>query len=291
VGAELEALEAARFAGRAWRKSSEWERSLAWYGVARSLAAATGDRAREAIVLDGAAKVHKERGNLPKARQVLDEALKLALESGDAFALGATYHDLGAVTGLAGCHEEAIRMSWLAVKHYESEQDRLSALTLLAGVLVRAGQLAAAESAYAVIARRVKSVYRLYALSGYAKIAGLRGERVEFERRIALLEAAGSAEGPAAFRTGDWLDRGDAYRTLGELEEARSCYERALDLAETHRLGQFLIQAEKAIRSLEDLAAARKKPEPPGVSSIDEIEEIREELDRMRDLSPALAGV
>jgi tetratricopeptide (TPR) repeat protein len=293
VGAESEALKAARFSGRAWRKSSDWERSLGWYGVARSLAATIGDLAGEAIVLDGSAKVYKERGNLPKARQVLGEALELAKQSGDAFALGATYQDMGAVAGLADCHEEAIRMLWLAVRHYEGEQDRLSALTSLAATLLTAGQSKAAESAYAVVARQVRSpLYRLYALSGYAKAAGLRGDRSEYERRIRVLEESGSADAPAAFRAGDSIDRGDVHRVLGDLDAARSAYESALELAERHKLGQFMIQAEKAIRALDAfVATAERKTEPPALSSFEEIEEICEELDRMRDLSPALAGV
>lgn len=293
VGAEHEALDAARFAGRAWRRSSDWDRSLGWYGVARSLARALGDPAREALAVDGTAKVHKERGNLPRARQLLDEALVLALESGDSFAIGATYHDLGAVVGMAGCYEEAIRMAWLAVRHYETDQDRLSALTLLAGVLADAGELGAAESAYAVVARRVKSqVYRLYALSGYARVAGLRLQRAEFERRLSLLEAAGFREGPAAFQAGHWMDRGDAYRKLGDFAEGRRCYENAIDLAEAHKLGQFIIQAEEAIRAIDGLELCEAPcVELPATSSSWEIEEIREELDRMRELSPVLPGV
>jgi tetratricopeptide (TPR) repeat protein len=292
VGADQEALDAARFAGRAWRKSSEWERALGWYGVARALAAAVGDVGREALVLDGAAKVHKERGNLPRARQVLDEALKLALDSGDSYAIGATYHDLGAVAGMAGCYEESIRMTWLAVRHYEAEQDQLNALTLLAGVLVEAGELSTAESAYAVIARRVTStVYRLYALSGYAKIAGLRRDRREYERRLAVLDGAGFIEGPAPFRAGDWIDRGEVYRSLGEYEEARRCYMNALELAEAHKLGQFLIQAEEALRSLDRVVSLPVSTELLAASSGREVEEIREELDRMCELSPVLAGV
>jgi hypothetical protein len=87
------------------------------------------------------------------------------------------------------------------------------------------------------------------------------------------------------------MDRGDVHLALGDIEEARSAYENALDLADKHKLGQFLILAEKAIRSLKAAVSHAEKTEPLAVSSFDEVEEIREELDRMRDLSPALAGV
>jgi tetratricopeptide (TPR) repeat protein len=292
VAADHEALEAARFAGRAWRRSSEWDRALGWYGVARSLAAAAGDLAREAMVLDGAAKVHKERGNLPRARQLLDEALNLALQSGDSQAIGTTYHDMGAVDAMASRLEDAIRLTWLAVRHYDSDQDRLSALALLGSILTEAGELRAAESAYAIVARRVRSiVYRLYALSGYAKVAGLRSDRAEFERRVSVLEAAGFEEGPAAFKAGSWMDRGEVYSRLRDPAEARRCYERAIELAEAHKLGQFLIQAEEALRGIDGLEAIDASQDELLVTSSIEIEEIREELDRMRDQSPVFAGV
>jgi tetratricopeptide (TPR) repeat protein len=184
-------------------------------------------------------------------------------------------------------------MCWLAVQHYEGQQDRLGAITSLASTLAEAGQLDAAESAFVIVARHMKqSVYRLYALSGYARMAGLRGDRREFERRIRVLDEAGSAEGPAAFRAGDWMDRGDVYRCLGDLDEARSCYERALQLAEIHRLGQFLVQAEKALRSLDTLVSGiAAMTELPADSPNGQFDDIREELDRMRQASPALAGV
>jgi tetratricopeptide (TPR) repeat protein len=293
VGSEKEALDAARYAGRAWRRGSEWDRALAWYQVARSLAATAGDRAKEAVVLDGVANVHKEKGNLPRARQVLDEALVLALESGDRYAIGSTYHDLMAVASMSGRPDEAIRMGWKAVQLYESEQDRLNALTSMAASLLEAGELDAAESAYAVVARRVESVvYRLYALSGYAKVAGLRGDRGEFERRLKVLESSGVADGPPALRAGDWLGRGEAYEAIDDYEEARRSYRKALELATGYQLGQFLFQAEEALQALDRRVTIRASEiELPAAYSLEGIEEIREELDRMRRLSPVLAGV
>jgi tetratricopeptide (TPR) repeat protein len=293
VGAERDALDAARFAGRSWRLGSAWERALAWYQVARSLAIATGDLAKEAVVLDGMANVHKEKGNLPRARQVLNEALPLALKSGDAYAVGSTYHDMGAVAGMSGFMDEAIQMTWLAVKSYDREQDQLNALTLLAGIFLEAGEIDAADVAYQTLARRVgPGVYRLYALSGYAQVAAHRRNRSEFERRIALLEAEGCADGPPAFRAGDWIGRAGAYKALGDLDRARRCYREAIALAAPHKLGQLLIRAEEGLLSLDQERADIAHDGPiPRASPGEEMETIREELGRMRDLSPALAGV
>jgi tetratricopeptide (TPR) repeat protein len=245
------------------------------------------------VVLDGVANVHKEKGNLPRARQVLEEALVLALESGDRYAIGSTYHDMMAVAGMSGRTGEAIQMGWKAVQLYESDEDRLNALTSLAATFLAAGELEGAEHAYAVVARRIgPTLYRLYALSGFAKVAGLKKNRREFERRLAVLEAAGFADGPAALKAGDWIGRAEAYQVLGDAATARHYLKLALSLATTHSLGQFLIQAEEALERLEQQSEAwAPEIELPAASSFEGIEEIREELDRMRRLSPALAGV
>jgi hypothetical protein len=123
-------------------------------------------------------------------------------------------------------------------------------------------------------------------------VAGLRKKRAEYERRLALLEEAGLASGSAALRAGDLIDRGQVYCGFGDAPQARRCFLNALSLAETHKLGQFVIQAEEGLRLLEQRGeTASHTAELPAISSHAGIEEIREELQLMRELSPELAGV
>jgi tetratricopeptide (TPR) repeat protein len=259
------------------------------------LSIATGNVAKEAVVLDGMATVHKERGNLPRARQVLNEALPLALQSGDSYAIGSTYQDMAAVAGMSGFMEEAMEKGWLAVRHYEHEQDQLTALTSLAVIFQEAGEMDAAEIAYETLARRLgPGEYRLYALSGYAHIAGLKRDRAEFERRIRVLEASGLADGPSAFRAADWIGRAKAYRALGDAPAARRCYQAAIEIAAADKLGQQLIRAEDGLKALEREIAnpgGTTLQRPTGPPAIQKMGAIWEELGRMRDMSPALAGV
>jgi hypothetical protein len=185
--------------------------------------------------------------------------------------------------------DEAIQMGWKAVNHYDREQDRLQALTSLAGVFVAAGALDAAESAFEVVAERLTlSPYRLFALSGLATVAAYRGDGEEFERRISVLESAGFAEGPASFRAEAWIERGKGYRALGNRTYARRCSQQAVAVGEDHRLGQHLLEAEALL-----LASARDedlRPEPRWSQPIAGMEEIQTELRRMREAATATAG-
>ena len=178
------------------------------------------------------------------------------------------------------------------MQHYEAEQDQLSALTSLAGIFLEAGEVDSADTAYQTVARRsAPGTYRLFALGGYAHVAALRGDRPEYERRVGVLEAAGFSDGPAAFRAGAWIQRAEACQIFGELEEARHWYVQAIELAEAYKLGQLLIQGEEGLVALERrLVGESETTKPPTGPPILEISGIREGLDRMRDMSPALAG-
>lgn len=251
VGADALALEAARLGGRSCRRQAKWDDALAWYAVARSLALAVGEKGKEAVVLDGMSIVYRERGNFPRAREALQEALAAATESGDAYATASVYHQMMVLASHSGDHDRAVRYGWKAVQTHERDEDRLVSLTGLAASFLSLGELRAAEDAYAVVAKRVGLLeYRLYALSGYAQVAAHRGDRAEFQRRIGILEAAGFEDGSPTFRAEALVELGHASRKLGQVAEAERRYRRALAIAEEQGLNEYLFQAEEALEVL-----------------------------------------
>ena len=284
TGDDQMAMEGARLSGRACRRQAEWDRALDWYAVARGLAVAMDERGREALILDGVASIHRERGSLPRAREVLQEALQAALASGDREAETNVYQDLMAVSGLVGDHDSAIRFGWNAVQAPREEEDRLKALAGLAWAFVLAGDFQAAEDAYVIVAKGVRRLeHRLYALSGYTQVAGLRGHGTEFRARLGRLEAEGFERGSVKFRAEAHLELGQVFLALDDCEEAERRFRLALTLSQEHKLNQLMFKAEEALDAL-DVGRETNEDEPRAVpASSEEVDEIRGELAAMRE--------
>lgn len=283
VGAAATALEAGRLLGRLERRRGEWEGAVHWYGVAREVARERGDRGKEAVVLSGWANVLRDRGNLPGARSVLLEGIEAARESGDAYALGSAHHDLMAVEQDSGQLGRAIVHGWRAVEVYPREENRLHAMTALAGCFLATGELQAADDAYSIVLARVEHPeYRLIAREALAHVAARRGRADDFRAMGAASDAAGWDVG-----TGMWtraqvlLFRGLSYEALGEAENARSWLERARAFAEENGVNKVSFDAEAALtrlsRDREEHGTPALEPAPP-----EEMPVIRQELDAMR---------
>lgn len=247
-GASGTAVDSARFLGRVSRKLTLWEDAVRWYGVARSIAEEAGHEDRLALVLDGMANAHRDRGNLPKARELLGQVLALGREGSDRRAQAIAHHDLMTVEKLAGRLEEAVLHGWKAAEMYDSPEGSLKALFDLAGVLKEIGDLSAAWDAYSVVAAQVQAFdYRLLSLDGMAHIAALRGLGKRYDVLRARVEAMNWAEASPVSKAQVLLYRGLSCGALGRNEEARDWLNRALSFAESHQLSQLIFKAEKAL--------------------------------------------
>lgn len=293
IAAAEVSLEAGRFLARACRRQGDWEEAAHWYEVARGIAGMLGDVAKEAAILDGMSNLHRDRGNMPGARAILEEGLKLAQASRNRYALGVIHHSLMGLERTAGQVEQAVRHGWRAVSEYDDDENRLQALTSLAGVFVELGDLGAAEDAYTIVAARVRySAYRIAALVSLAHIAALQGRRDEFGRRKAQAEQAGMDDAPVHVRAECMYYLGLGWQALGEPGPARAWFERTLSYAEAHRVTRLVFLAEKA---LEDSGAAEAMMEAdvvdlPTPGWLEEMQGIRHELSVMRSEAVALSG-
>lgn len=287
-GSVREAVDAARFLGRVTRRLARWPDALHWYGVARDVVRTADDPGRHALVLDGLAATHIGRGALPRARELLDEALALASRSGDRLALASVHHNLLTVEHTAGRLDAAVSYGWRAVQFAPDETTRLRALTALGGVFLEGRTLGAAEDAFAIVAARTdEQYYLLHALEGYAHVAALRGDREEYERRIGRVAAAGFEEGSPEYRAEAFLQRGDAYLHLDDIERATELYRRALSLSAEHGVTEYLMRAETALDRLARLAdeedGRHETPADVALSPSRELDEIVGGLGRLRD--------
>lgn len=281
----LEGAEAARLLGRVNRGQARFDEAVEWYEMARELTRSLGETALETLVVCGLGNVASDRGDYPEARRMLEEGLQLASRSGDREAVGQVNQNAMYVASAAGDNRAAVRYGWRAVQSFGDTEESRHALTTLAGVFLEMGELAAAEDACEVVIDRVeRRDYRLYALASYAHAAALRGDRDVFEARRQRLDDQGWLEETPMIVAQFALERGQSYRTLGELDEARRWMELASSRAEEHGLSEYVIKSEQALQSLSEAAAARADAEPvPSRTVGSEMERIREEVSAYRE--------
>ncbi|MDP2957071.1 MAG: hypothetical protein Q8N53_11675, partial [Longimicrobiales bacterium] len=258
------AVDAARFAGRALRRLARWDEASRWYGIAREIARVGSLAGKEAMVLDGVANLHRDRGNLPAARAVLLEAVAFAERSGDRQALGAVFHGLAAVEHLSGNLAESVRRGWNAVETYPMPEERVMALATLGGALIDLGDLDAAADAWACTRDlATNDYYRLYALDALGHISALKGDRAGFARWAAEADALGWESGPLPAKAEILHFRGLSYVALGDSVRGRTYLERAVAFAEEHGFARTLFAAEGALSALTARGARAARPSAP----------------------------
>ena len=290
AGASGAAVDAARFLGRVARKLTLWEDAVYWYEVAKGVAEEAESKGRLALVLDGMANAFRDRGNLPRARELLMEVLTLGNDEKDRHAQAIAHHDLMTVEKLAGDLKEAVMHGWQAAQLYDSREGTLKAFFDLAGVLRESGEISAAWDAYSVVAAQVKSYdYRLLSLDGMAHIAALRGQEGRYDKLRARVDEMNWAEASPLPKAQILLYRGLSCRALGREEDAQGWLGRALGFAEKHKLAQLIFSAEAALGEPAETGGAVEgwSPSLPGLDPSPEVLEVRQGL---RDQREAAAG-
>lgn len=275
------AVDAARLAGRCLRRQSRWAEAHRQYDRARAVAEAAGRHDRVALVLDGVATIHRERGNLPKAREVLNEGLRRAEQSGEALPMARLRHGFMGLEHAVGNLEEAVVHGWAAVRLYDQPRDRGRGMASVAGLLQELGALEYAEDGWQLVLHYSdEKYYRLYALDALSHIWALRGNAPRFAQWAAQADALGWEDGPAHVKSEILLYRGLSLKALGRAEEARPWLERAMAFAEENKFGRNLFLAEAALSHLheaEDQEPAASLGEATG-PVLQELQGLRREL-------------
>lgn len=276
-GAHERASGAARRTARSLRKRAEWEASRAWYGLAFDLADSLGDPAGMSLALQGQASIHRDRGNLPKARETLGHVLRLAVGSGSRQAIAHAHHELAAVSHVSGSHVEAAHHAWEAVRHYEDEADIVRALVDLAESCRGAGDLEAAEMGFRVVVARAGDTEALaHALGTLTEIAALKGDREALACWVRRFEQS-RQDIPVRAVVRFLFDLGQAWGGLRETARATEVFQQVIELSEAHGFAQLVFEAEGAILGLASGRAGEAGlPEPPST-----LREVREGLARL----------
>jgi tetratricopeptide (TPR) repeat protein len=221
------------------------------------------DPEAEAVALDGWANTLRVKGAFPAARRRLMQALDLARTAGSDYALGSVHQSLMTVAALAGETGAALEHGWASVEAYATARDQLRALVTVAGLLLELDEARLAEQAYQVALEHLEEPYfRLFALDGYAHAAALQGDRQLYEARSIRLDQEDWRVGGPDFEGQVYLYRGRAWEQLGKPARARSWFERALALAESHGLAKTLFEAQGGLDRLNRGAVAGPPASP-----------------------------
>ncbi|MBM4185004.1 MAG: tetratricopeptide repeat protein [Gemmatimonadetes bacterium] len=231
-------FEAARSAGRAFRRAARWDEALRWYGLARRIAEHDEDFLGLVRVLDGLGNTHRERGSLPKARAHYRDAWKMAQVVRDPDEMANVALGLMTVEREAGDLEAASTHGWTALCLQTDPGARANLLLNLGTLLREGGDLEGAERAYRLSAASATTLQlSVMARDALAFCAALAGNASEYARRRPR------ARGLAPYvRVQLGYFRGAALRALGDPRAGRvlSTVER---YARAHRLSEWEIKA------------------------------------------------
>jgi tetratricopeptide (TPR) repeat protein len=253
-------VDAARWAGRAFRKAVAWENALRWYELSRRIAEHRGDFVRLVRVLDGMGNTHRERGAFPKARESYRDAWKIAQVAGDSVETANVALGLMTVEREAGRLASAAAYGWTALGLQSDPTERANLLLNIGTLLRDGGDLDAAEAAYRVSGALTRSAdVRLLAADALAFCAALRGdERVYETLRPRPIRAAPYVSPYIKVQTGYF--RGVALRALGDARADR-VLAAVVRYARAHRLAEWEMKA--AMLREQPLADSRHVVETP----------------------------
>jgi tetratricopeptide (TPR) repeat protein len=200
----------------------------------------------------GFGRLQRARGDLPAAehafRLLLDEARRI----GTGGLVSAALQDLGVTIGMRGRHDESLIYldESLAAA---SDDDRDGMLLNIAFSHTELGDHLSSRRVYQKLATDARNArIRIVARINLIHTAGLLRDRAAVEAHRRVLEPQRLV---ATQSTDFWLTLGRAYLAIGELVEARPCFERALTIGQQSRMGQVIIAAEDALATIDMLAS------------------------------------
>jgi len=268
--------------GRVRRMQTNWESSLAAYAEAGRIAAAAGDRRSVLLSRVGRCNVLHFRGNLAEGEASWRALLTEAASEGFRTVQAQAEHGLGTSLDRRGKSLEGVPHLWRAYELYEDESARLSALGDLGMLLLTIGQVTAAERALNEVVRREANFENL----ANAKIelmncASFRRDRVSFERWRERALNHGREPAPN-IRTDYHLKAGIGFARFENYGRAEQELRRALEIATTHDLHEFVFRIERLLDGLRECV------------NLDDIEttapEPNDSTEALREVSASLAA-
>jgi tetratricopeptide (TPR) repeat protein len=255
----------------------EWDMASAAYDVAGQIAEASSDIVKVLRARLADAKLLTERGNLPGAEAVLDEAIARSSRESAGEVGGLLKHQRASVALLRGDYELSIRLAYDALTALQTPSNRDRALSDLAAAFAELGCRSAARDAHLILAATAQEQYsRWVATINLMELAGLDLREPSFEQyRRELSEGSLPPSLAAVYH----LYVGQGYQRFGKFDLAEQSLAHAVDISQTHKLNRYLFQAESA---LAELRAGRHGDRPMAAEPVGSVRQIAESIRGMR---------
>jgi predicted ATPase len=243
-------IDALHQLGSVLTTTGKYDEAIKAFAEMLELSHKLGARGKGGAALNRIARIHRQRGEEARAREVLVRALALFREGGDLRGVASSLDDLAQVERLRGDIEAAQHAADEALSLRRAHGDKRGeavSLTTLTAIELSRGNLAAAEAhAQAALAIREEINDRAGITASLNALGALASERGDLDRAEACWKQALTE----ARKMGDRRTQSFLLNNLGEaltkasvrLSEARSVLEAARDLG--HELGDRRMMAE-----------------------------------------------
>lgn len=259
------------------RQMGDLPASLLAYQTAGEIARGANDMVGMLRARIGEAKGAIARGNMPYAREILDETIDRADRHGLGAVKAMALHDRSSVSFLSGEYELAIRLAYDALSGTDSARERDRILGDIASSFFRLGVHSAARDAYLILAATAQEQYtRWLATLNLMEVAAVDGDELLFEQYRRSVDVRLL---PAQLEVLYWLQGGKSYEQFGKLNDARAFLEKALSFAEEQEFYQFVFEADAALRGL---GSTQRRRVPSSVLFDEEVETIATRLSAQR---------
>jgi tetratricopeptide (TPR) repeat protein len=227
------------------RTLGDFDAAAAAYAQASRVALAAGDMLGVLRGRLGDAKIAMARGNIPQAESILDETIQRAEASGLDDVQSRALNDRAYIAGTTKQYDRAIRYSYDALELTKNLRDRDRILNNIATGFRYLGLLDVARDAYLILATTGQEQYlRWLSEINLMELAAHQQIELQFDKYRRELE---SADFTPLLRVTYLLHVGRGYHALGNSEAGMPYLERAMALAETHKLNQLIFEVEDAI--------------------------------------------
>jgi len=284
------AMETSWGIGLASRRAADWDGAFRWYTLASDLAREFGNWHTYGRVLDGLGNAYRDRGNLPRSREVLAEALNVSAKTSDPEMRASVLHTLMTVELLSAQHGTAIVYGWEAVQCQADPQRRLLALADLGAAFLEAGQYESAEESLSVVmAEATDRDVRIIALSSLCLLSATLGKRAQYDAHCQQMETERWQSASAIIRGQVMFERGLALAWLGERERAEEWLALAALFGESHQVAKMVLDVEAALETLRVGGTPgtdrRHRPTPETAATVSRdrrVLEVRREVSQLR---------